>query len=197
MLGAALSEVAMTDFRAALGLGTAVADCSIRDPETQAAGLLCALRAGQVSSPITFPVAVQDVHFCMDAASRNISIWVDGPPPHATWPKRRGTGKCVCAKIQGLHLHFNQHTFCPVMQGRIKWPSSASDKGLMVSADFGALALWASQRRLCLALSLLAAAKDAAMKLAIGSSSRPRQRMVSTHIHSALPGPGPVYGQAH
>ena len=48
MLGAALVEVTMTDVRAAVGLETAGADCNIRVPEKQAAGLLCALRNGQV-----------------------------------------------------------------------------------------------------------------------------------------------------
>ena len=50
MLGAALDTLTMANFRAALGLGTAGAECSIRAPEKHAAGLLCALRSGQVRS---------------------------------------------------------------------------------------------------------------------------------------------------
>ena len=73
MLGAALIEVAMMDFRGALGLGTAGADCSIRDPEKQAAGLLCALRDGQVSCHTT-PCGCSGFTFSMDVAPGNISI---------------------------------------------------------------------------------------------------------------------------
>ena len=75
MLGAALFELTMANFRAALGLGTAAADCNIRAPEKHAAGLLCALRTGQVTSHAILPVAVQNLHFCMDDASGNTCIW--------------------------------------------------------------------------------------------------------------------------
>ena len=62
----------------------------------------------------------------------------------------------------------------------------------MVSADFDSLALWASQRRLCLALSLLAAAKEAAMKLDFGASNRAGQTRVSVDVHVPVVGQSPV-----
>ena len=62
----------------------------------------------------------------------------------------------------------------------------------MVSADFGNLALWASQRRLCLALSLLAAANEAAMKLDFGASNRVGQTRVSADICLPIVGLSPV-----
>ena len=96
---------------------------------------------------------------------------------------------------QGLHLHLSQHIICFMIQGKNRWPSSAADEGLIVSADFGNLAIWATQRRLCLALRLLAAAKEAAMKLATGGSKRAGQTRVNINVNLAAVGFSPVYVQ--
>ena len=69
MSGAALIELTMANFRAALGLGTAGPDCNIRVPEKHAAGLLCALRTGKVTCCSIFHAAVENLHFGMNVAS--------------------------------------------------------------------------------------------------------------------------------
>lgn len=76
MSGAALIELTMANFRAALGLGTAGPDCDIRVPEKHAAGLLCALRTGQVTCRAIFHAAVENLHFGMTVASENTCIWM-------------------------------------------------------------------------------------------------------------------------
>ena len=63
----------------------------------------------------------------------------------------------------------------------------------MLSADLGKVALWASQRRLCLALNLSAAAKEAAMKLDFGAGNRAGQTRVSVDVHLPVVGLSPVY----
>ena len=191
MLGAALVEATITDVRAALGLETAGADCNIRVPEKQAAGLLCALRNGQVLFLAHSLQLLENVQL-YDCPSLNVCIGMLGPSPVCIVVSRVHfwLGECACAGNRILHLHMSQDIFCFLLQGKIRWPSSAADEGPMVSADFGDLALWASQRRLCLALSLLAAAKDAALKMEGGaaSGSRARQTKVSIELHLAAAG---------